>query len=198
MVNKVKSYGLSLLFILIHISCEDENEQVVDIDGNVYPVIAVNMTTWMAQNLEVTSDRKGNNVNYFFPNENTELVETYGLLYDYENACKVCPKGWRLPTNQEWEELLRFQTTTNADDFKDSQFWDGEQNTNGSNFSARPAGIGNSQEHPNRFGELSIFWSVDKEEDHFIWSYRFEKESDEIIKASQHPTYAFSVRCVKE
>ncbi len=33
---------------------------------------------------------------------------TYGCLYDWETAQKVCPDGWHLPSDKEWMELERF------------------------------------------------------------------------------------------
>jgi len=123
-------------------------------------------------------------------------MKTYGLLYDYETACKVCPAGWKLPSNQDWEALRKL-LKGDAATMKDTQFWKDETNTNASSFGARPAGYGNT-EHPNKFNLKTLFWSSTKETEHFIWTYIFELGSDSIRKASQHPTYAFSVRCIKE
>jgi len=29
-------------------------------------------------------------------------------LFSWETAMKVCPEGWHLPTNEEWDRLFRF------------------------------------------------------------------------------------------
>ncbi|WP_298534693.1 FISUMP domain-containing protein [uncultured Algibacter sp.] len=170
---------------------------MVDVDGNTYKTIKIHNTLWMAENLRVEHDTSGEKLDYFFPNEDSTNIKSYGLLYDFENACKSCPKGWRIPNNKEWEALFDFTKNNIASNYKDNSFWNDESNSNSTKFSARPAGIGNSQEHPNNFNEKILFWSNSKEEEHFIWAYIFEKGKNKIRKASQHPTYAFSVRCIK-
>ncbi|MEP0987293.1 fibrobacter succinogenes major paralogous domain-containing protein [Ekhidna sp.] len=187
----------SLLLLAMLVSCQPTTEGLVDVDGNQYEVIQLSSVNWMAENLKVTHDREGDEILYYIPNGDSGNIETYGLLYDFEIACKVCPEGWRLPTNEEWETLFDFSENNNASNFKDTRFWDEEKNTNSTQFSARPTGIGNNQEHPNNFGDNTLFWSSSKEQEHFIWTYILEKGKNTIRKASQHPTYAFSVRCVK-
>ena len=187
--------GLTILIVLN--SCSNEPNILKDNDGNTYQIIQHEDLLWMAENLRVTKDPAGSMVSYYIPGSDSSTIPTYGLLYDYEIACKVCPSGWRLPTNDEWESFLDFKNTNNAGAFK-NQLWEGETNTNTSGFSVSPTGIGNHQEHPNQFGENSLYWSSDRDGEHFIWTYIFERGSNQIRKASQHPTYAFSVRCVKD
>ena len=190
---KSRCYLLPLLLSLL--ACQPR-PALTDVDGNQYTIQKYGEALWMTENLSVTQDPSGNPVLYFLPNSDSSNVKTYGLLYDYETACKVCPKGWKLPSNQDWEAL---QTLVDGDaaTMKDSEFWKNETNSNASSFSARPAGYGNT-EHPNKFGLNTIFWSSTKENEHFIWTYILELGSDSIRKASQHPPYAFSVRCIKE
>lgn len=186
-----------VLLSLFVVSCKTDSEKLTDIDGNLYKTIKINNTVWMAENLKVTHDSSGGKLNYFLPNGKSINIKSFGLLYDFENACKACPKGWRIPTNKEWEALFDFTKINSASNYKDSNYWEGEINSNSTLFSVRPAGIGNNQEHPNNFYEKALFWSSSKEEEHFVWAYIFEKGKNEIRRASQHPTYAFSVRCVK-
>ena len=37
-----------------------------------------------------------------------ENCAKYGRLYTWDVAMSVCPKGWHLPTNEEWGELLSY------------------------------------------------------------------------------------------
>ena len=189
-----RSYILITLWLTL-LSCQ-QKPTLSDADGNVYASKKFGKTLWMTENLRVTHDRSGAEISYFFPNEDSINVAAYGLFYDYETACKVCPDGWKLPSNQDWEALLS-HFSWDASVLKDTGFWDKESNTNTSSFSARPAGYGNT-EHPNKFQHSSIFWSSTREDDHFIWTYIFEEARDSVRTASQHPTYGFSVRCIKE
>ncbi|EZH73509.1 hypothetical protein ATO12_16360 [Aquimarina atlantica] len=188
-------YRIFLFYTII--SCKSETKKLTDIDGNQYSIAKYGETFWMTENLKVRRDINGNDINYFFPDNDSGNVQLYGLLYDFETACKVCPQGWRLPNNADWEQLFNFSKDNVAGNYKDKQFWEGEINSNNSGFSIRPSGIGNNKEHPNNFGENTLFWSDSKEEEHFIWTYILEKGKTKIRKASQHPTYAFSIRCIK-
>ena len=39
-------------------------------------------------------------------NYDNAFCEIHGRLYDWEAAKKACPPGWRLPSNQDWEDLV--------------------------------------------------------------------------------------------
>lgn len=184
--------------IILTIGCRSNDQYVIDVDGNKYPILQIGQTQWMAENLRVKRDRDGHSINFFYPNSDSSNVYEYGLLYDFEATDNLCPSGWLLPNNSEWEALFQFESENTASNYKDQDYWLGETNNNNTGFSARPAGIGNSAEHPNNFNENALFWSIDKDQEHFIWTYILEVGKNKVRKASQHPTYGFSVRCIKE
>lgn len=185
--------SILLVFTLLS-SCKNDQGIMIDLEGNQYPLRTYGQTIWMIENLRIKQDKLGNPIAYYFPDADSSNTETFGLLYDYETACKVCPSGWSLPTNQDWKELIE---SNPANSYKDSEYWDNEINSNSTSFSARPAGFGNNEEHKNQFNSKSIFWSNTKEDEHFVWTSILEKGKDSIRMASQHPTYAFSIRCIK-
>ena len=185
---------LILLFSLI--SCYQKSE-LVDVDGNSYQTKLYGERLWMTENLKVFKDRSGSPVSYFIPGDDTSNISNFGLLYDFETACNVCPNGWSLPTKEDWTELLQLEVENSASRFKDQGYWGKEDNTNISQFSIRPAGFGNNEEHHNEFKNKTLFWSSSKEDEHFIWTVILGLDKDAIRMASQHPTYAFSVRCIK-
>lgn len=185
--------SILLVFTLLS-SCKNDQGIMIDLEGNQYPLRTYGQTIWMIENLRIKQDKLGNPIAYYFPDADSSNTETFGLLYDYETACKVCPSGWSLPTNQDWKELIE---SNPANNYKDSQYWGNEINSNSTNFSARPAGSGNNGEHENHFYSKSFFWSNTKEGEHFVWTSILEKGKDSIRMASQHPTYAFSIRCIK-
>lgn len=185
-----------LFSLIVLISCK-QNSLLTDSSGNTYPIKKYGETIWMTENLRAKQDSSGNAIKYFFPNNDSTNTSSFGLLYNYETACKVCPSGWRLPTNKDWEALFKLNGANSAGNFKDNNYWKEKQNSNSSGFSIRPAGYSNNAEHNNNFEASAILWSSTKENEHFIWTYILEKEKDSVRVASQHPEYAFSVRCVK-
>lgn len=190
-------YRLFLPLLLLLGACQPNSPRLIDIDGNTYPTKELGGLLWMTENLRVTKDAAGKAITYFHPNDDPTQTKAYGLLYDYPTACQVCPEGWRLPTNEDWENLLVLGEDDIAPLWKDVDYWPAEEGTNSTGFSVRPTGYGNSGEFDNGFGEKTLFMSKTKDNEHDIWTYIFEKGKSSIRKAPQHPTYGFSVRCVK-
>lgn len=194
-MNRLKK--LSWILCLLIFGCTTNNQIVQDTDGNTYPVKNYNEQLWMTRNLKVTKDNQGHPITFYYPNNEEQQVEQFGLLYDYETACKVCPIGWRLPTNEDWEALFKWNKKNEAALFKEPAYWTGN-NSNSSEFSTRPAGYGNNGEFDNFFKSKTILWSKTKVNEHDVWTYILEQGKDSIRKAPQHPTYGFSIRCIKE
>lgn len=194
----MRNLAVVLIFgFIILKGCSPKPGALVDLDGNSYRTIVYGETVWMAENLKVTKSRDGEMITYFYPNGDSVTKEAYGLLYDYKTACIVCPNGWRLPTNEEWEALLKFQIQNEASVYKESNYWGDDPSNNSSRFSVRPAGFGNYGDLDSFFNSKTYLLSRTKDGAH-VWTYILEKEKEQIRKASQHPTYGFSIRCVKD
>lgn len=97
-----------------------------DIDGNVYDTVRIGNQVWMKQNLRVTRLNDGTKIinpitdSEWFANEknklaaycwnknDTSLIKPFGALYnEYAVASgKLAPKGWRIPTSDDWDTLM--------------------------------------------------------------------------------------------
>jgi len=84
---------------------------VDDRNNKRYRIRRLNNLWWMIDNLNYPM--KGtlfkNNIyigtgSYCY-DDDPENCEKYGQLYDYPSAKEACPKGWRLPTKNEWKAL---------------------------------------------------------------------------------------------
>ena len=79
------------------------------VDTPTFKTVKIGSQVWMAENLALTKDRDGNELvlgkDYFYPGNDEKNVEKYGLLYTWEAAMRIAPKGWHLPSDNEWEKL---------------------------------------------------------------------------------------------
>lgn len=125
-----------LLFYLLLTSLIPRPEPagtMTDADGNIYKTVRIGDQVWMAENLRVTHYNNGDPI-AFIPDyeawekttegaysiymEDTAAVAAYGLLYNGRVVLDergIAPEGWRVPTNDDWKELLIYfgiDTTT--------------------------------------------------------------------------------------
>ncbi|MDR1811898.1 MAG: hypothetical protein LBQ87_03655 [Candidatus Fibromonas sp.] len=95
--------------------------------GKIYKTVQIGTQTWMAENLDYDAKdskcygKDGYDVAGFdYDKEDRPAIKEalsyskvqencvkYGRLYEWETAMKICPKGWHLPTNKEWDKLFR-------------------------------------------------------------------------------------------
>jgi len=121
-------------------------------DGKTYKTTKIGNQVWMAKNLNYNA----NDSKCY--NNNEANCDKYGRLYNWNTAKNVCPSGWHLPSDEDWNVLWKLTYT--GCDYRDSNCitagkklkaksgWGGWQNSgNGLDiygFSALPGGYGYS------------------------------------------------------
>lgn len=78
-------------------------DTVVDIDGNVYNTLLLGGQLWIASNLRVTHFRDGSEIPGAVKN-----ISGSDPRYDWvvvNDARKLCPAGWHVPSLSEWTSL---------------------------------------------------------------------------------------------
>ncbi|VAW19445.1 hypothetical protein MNBD_BACTEROID01-620 [hydrothermal vent metagenome] len=157
-------------------------------------VLSDTSVTWMAENLNYKIPGS-----YVYDNKE-ELRAKIGLLYTWEAAMKACPKGWHLPSDNEWEMLVdKFGGYEKAGKaLKSKKGWAEVNGTNSSGFNAIPAGYratDGSFDYLDRFG----FWwsSTDAGEDE-AWTRYLYWYNSKVFRNANPKSNAGSCRCVQD
>ena len=157
--------------------------------------------TWMAENLNYEIE-----ISWCY-NDSPDSCAKYGRLYPWAEAKAVCPKGWHLPSRDEWGGLAKSAGGTGdygANDtagkkLKSTSGWNSDGNgTDDFGFSALPGGFGGGARGGFvNVGEFGSWW-MDTEQNsgnayHRHMSYRDESVYEGVWSKGD----ALSVRCIK-
>ncbi len=107
-------------------------------DGKYYKYAYIGNTRWMAENLNYGNDSLGK-----CSWDDDENCSENGRYYTYEESRTVCPDGWRLPTENDFSELIEnVGGSANAAVYLRSTEWGGDlPGINAYGFSAKPTGL---------------------------------------------------------
>lgn len=156
---------------------------------------------------------------YYNNNQNKE-AEEYGALYTWaaamgDNAVSsdlnpsgvqgVCPKGWHLPSDAEWDQLVQFV----GGDFEaggrlkeygnEHWFSPNSGGDNSSGFTALPGGYRYYIDGTfNQMGYNGFFWSSTESAGSMAWYRSLSNEQKEVSRYDSDKSYGFSVRCIKD
>lgn len=200
---------------------------LVDIDGNTYRTIEVNGQTWTMDNLRVKHYVNGDSIPLVeddsdwkkvksgaicYYNNAISYVDSYGILYNFysiEDTRGLCPAGWHVPIDSEWNNLIDFLGGENLAGGKmkctktepqTEPKWNlpNTDATNESGFSGLPGGyrdyVGNFQ-YINQWG----FWWYGNEKNPAQGTYQILRyDIGTSYNASTLKSYGMSVRCVKD
>ncbi len=200
MNNLFKLFAFSLLLVTPATAFAQQYGSFTDTrDGHVYRTVKIGNQTWMAENMAF----KG--LPHWSADGDNENDKMYGFLYSWENALKVCPAGWHLPTMTDFEKLLKYVelNRTSQNNFlalaAKSPHWLEAKNEaeNDFGFSALPAGRYYGGDYY-RFGYYAYFWSATEREGSSHDACRLILGDGYAGVGIDVKNYAFSVRCLKD
>jgi uncharacterized protein (TIGR02145 family) len=206
-----KSIILPLLFSSLFTTAQTSDKLVDLRDGHVYKTIQIGSQIWMAENLNFATDT--GSICY---DNNPSNCNIFGRLYTWEVARQVCPQGWHLPSDNEWQILERFigmpENELNmigfrggnkniAGKLKSKTAWNSSTNLvyEDIGFNVLPAGSYGF--HEKYFGLLNcnaFFWTSTSYQDKLAWNRDIKDTDNTIFRSQKHKRVGFSVRCVKD
>jgi uncharacterized protein (TIGR02145 family) len=146
--------------------------------------IKIGRQVWMAENLDV--EVKGS----WYYNEDPTNAKMYGRLYTWDAAQKACPKGWHIPTDDEWTEL---SNTLGGEDVAAKFLKIGGN----SGFNAPLGGFRDVGQF--RFiDQYGGYWTSSSYDVKHAWYRYFTKKDDALTKTFFSKHYGFCVRCIKD
>jgi uncharacterized protein (TIGR02145 family) len=174
-------------------------------DGQTYKTVKIGKQTWMAQNLNYQTQRGS----WCYDN-NADNCKKYGRLYDWEIAKTVCPKGWRLPSREDWDYLGQAVGGEKSPVDIGNTDWYGAgkklksksgwyKNGNGTDdngFSALPGGYRYSNGDFSSAGDRGNWWTAKEGSDGSAYRRSMYYYGDYVYEYDDYKSIAYSVRCV--
>jgi len=194
-------------------------------DGHEYKWVKIGKQIWMAENLaylpyvSLPGDGSSTDPYCYVYNYNgadiqaaklTSNYATYGVLYNWIAANELCPDGWHLPSDTEWEELAQYISEQKGpyskvdDDWLDvgthlkaTSGWSNDGNgTDDYNFSALPGGMCYNDKFT-YIGHYGYWWSSAEGSNSVVYWY-LGSNFNTLYRFYNYKITGFSVRCVKD
>jgi len=172
---------------------DKKSNEILVSNGMIYRWVRIGTQIWMAENMS-----KYAGAGSWAYNNDESNISTYGRLYNFETAKKICPIGWHLPNNAEWTILTDYLggRYVAGEKMKEVGTWHWNSPntgaTNSSGFTALPGGFRPSGNGLFRgLGNYGYWWS-DAQRCKYLY-YRDGK----VQRRNDDGTDGFSVRCIK-
>ncbi len=157
-------------------------------DGEVYRYTTIGNQVWMAENLKYEDS-----TSFCFYTEDN--CKEKGRIYPHHSALVLCPNGWHLPSQNEWETLIENMGGEKVAGYKLKATYGWSplnpgDNPNGSDdcgFAALPSNASSAKDD----GHTLSFWI-----DNTLIS-RMHSFEDEFYLTYDERNYMYAVRCIK-
>jgi len=188
-------------------------------DSKKYKTVDIGTQTWMAENLTYSpttfNDDNG------CPNKNNNNCATYGRLYSWVTAMQlstafkttflntpdtrrqgVCPTGWHIPSDVEWQTLVTSVGANPGTKLKATSGWpSGANGTDNYGFTALSAGYIDVTSTPDKaygFQTSGRWWTATDYDATNALNWAMADTSSNVLHYYQTKRNMLSVRCIKD
>ena len=164
---------------------EKHSNNTLELGGREYRTVKINNLLWMAENLSLLVKDS------WFYQDNALYSTNYGRLYSWQSAMDACPKEWRLPSLEDWEEMVK---ALGGEDKAFKYLVIGGT----SGFDATFAGYRTLKGDFMSLDRAADFWTSTEAGESNAWLYYLiKKKKDKVFKIIDDKRCGFSVRYVK-
>jgi uncharacterized protein (TIGR02145 family) len=203
---------------------DSDSPDVTDIDGNGYHSVVIGTQTWLKENLKVTKYNNGDLIGTTTP-ANLDIsdeespkyqwaysgiesnVTAYGRLYTYyaiTDSRGVCPTGWHVPDNAEWETLIDYAGGASVAGIKLKEkgtahwYLASSSVTNETGFTALPGGLRLKEGTWMEINKYAVFWSNEEFSDPAANTVLLTSFSNGVNTSPDYKADGHSVRCIMD
>jgi len=169
--------------------------------GQAYKTVKMGTQTWMAENLNYNASGSK-----CYDDKPTNC-EKYGRLYNWATANEICPPGWHIPSNADWDKLFRYADGTDSTSSPYKSKTAGEylkapdmtmlKASDNYGFLALLGGYGSPDNYFEDIGVVSYWWSADENNDHLAYYRTVYFYNENANWNSSDKSNLYSVRCLQ-
>jgi uncharacterized protein (TIGR02145 family) len=220
---------IAIIIALIFCSCNKPDGgpiigKVEDSEGNIYFTVEFEEQEWMKENLIISKYNNGDDIPQvqsaaewaalttgaycYYYNENDK---GYGKLYNWyavNDKRGICPEGWHVPTDNDWNILVnvyeginlaggKLKAVATVPDEHPRWINPNANATDESEFSAVPGGFRAADGEFKHIGSFGGWWTSTDEYNDNAWNYGMSYNDEEIHRFARNKKSGYSVRCVR-
>jgi uncharacterized protein (TIGR02145 family) len=149
---------------------------IKDKDGNVYTTITIGGQVWLKQNLKTRHFNNGEAI--------TTFEDTYYSWAEVTDSRGICPTGFHVPTDAEWNSMVSFYGGLSAID------------PIVINFQPLTSGYFDSGAGIVFLNGWAYHWSTTESAGASGWSWQF-KSGEAVVRSAYNKSHGLCVRCLK-
>lgn len=194
---------------------------LVDADNNYYHSINIGTQKWMKENLKTTKFNDNTDIPNVTDNTvwsnlttpayclyNNEIMNkaNYGIMYNWfvVETGKLCPLGWHIPDNSEWNTLINYLGGSDIAGGKLKEInntnWQipNTEATDESGFTGLPGGNRDLLGPFYNLEQRGYWWSMTPASSTNAWYIHLAYNTSQAILIDYGKRMGFSVRCIKD